>query len=78
MGTMKAKVLARLDVEAFYRQELGELVKRGSRWFGQCPFHADTDHSLSLDLEPWLQARRREPQDLDRIAEEAVAELKRG
>jgi excisionase family DNA binding protein len=28
------------------------------------------------DLETWLAARRREPQDLDRLADETIAELR--
>jgi hypothetical protein len=30
------------------------------------------------DLDAWLQARRRVPQDLDKLAAEAVAELQKG
>lgn len=50
----KAEVVERLDIGAFYRAELGELVRRGTTWFALCPFHADQDPSLSVDLEKGL------------------------
>lgn len=50
----KAEILAALNIEGYFREELGELVRRGSRWFARCPFHADNDPSLSLDLDKGL------------------------
>jgi putative DNA primase/helicase len=50
----KDNILARLDIRAFFEGELGELKKKGARWFALCPFHADTDPSLSVDLDKGL------------------------
>jgi putative DNA primase/helicase len=50
----KSDILAALNIEGYFRSELGELKKSGSKWFARCPFHADNEPSLSLDLEKGL------------------------
>jgi putative DNA primase/helicase len=50
----KEAILQALNVEGFFREELGDLFRKGARWFARCPFHADNDPSLSLDLEKGL------------------------
>lgn len=54
MPYSKDEVLTRLDFRSYYEGELGQLGRKGNRWFALCPFHADTHPSLSVDLETGL------------------------
>ena len=47
----KEEVLARLDIERFYAQRIaGQLKPQGTRrWKCPCPFHTDSDPSLSVE-----------------------------
>lgn len=48
---LKARILERLDFENFYRQELPGLTNgRGDEGKALCPFHEDTEPSLSVNL----------------------------
>ena len=52
---MKERIIERLDKEAFYRRELGELPRpRGDEVQVLCPFHEDGDPSLSINLKTGL------------------------
>jgi DNA primase len=52
---MKDKILARLDKEAFFRREIGELPRpRGDEIVVSCPFHEDTNPSFSVNLKTGL------------------------
>lgn len=47
----KEEILARFPYEAFYRGELGELKRsQGDNWQALCPFHDDSNPSLSVNL----------------------------
>ncbi|MHB8156192.1 MAG: DNA primase family protein [Desulfocucumaceae bacterium] len=51
----KQEIIDHLPLEAFYRQELRELKpSSGDNVSALCPFHKDTDPSLSIDLKTGL------------------------
>lgn len=51
----KARILERLSFEDYYRGELGELLPgAGDEVMALCPFHADHDPSLSVNLKTGL------------------------
>ncbi len=42
--------MERLDVQSYYTAALPGLQVRGTRGMGRCPFHDDSNPSLSIDL----------------------------
>lgn len=56
MTKLKDEIKSRLDFRAFYGKVLHSSLKQGSGRQGQavCPFHADTNPSLSVNLETGL------------------------
>ena len=51
----KEQILDRLSFEAFYQGELGSLkATSGDNWQAVCPFHEDTNPSLSVNFKTGL------------------------
>jgi len=44
----------RIDWQGFYRERLQNLKKEGAGWKALCPFHGDTNESLSVNMEKGL------------------------